>query len=223
MVCFHFLCSVLHDDYKLQHSAYFWQKKSCISIWFRSSECLTSETHLADVIYHRALVSFPKETAARRVTQWQGQPLRSGRTTVASESESELRKVSKYWYFPNGWILWFALQSLTLLPNISLYCYYYNFFFFNFWERMSKALLGMGIVSQTWWGITRQDFPPVIPEHRGAGLKGPWCNRIGLAEIQGGFFSWVGGGLEKWDRKAVPDSVSQCVFLPLRSCLQADK
>lgn len=97
MVCFHFLCSMLQDDYKLQHSAYFWWNKSCISIWYRSYVHLTHEAHLADVICHTALLClFQKKPAAQEI--WPGDSNshpRGGAVAVALE----------YW-LPGATVIW---------------------------------------------------------------------------------------------------------------------
>ena len=124
MVCFHFLCSVLQDDYKLQHSAYFWRNKSCISIWFRSNVCLTYETHLADVIYHRALFSCFRENSCTGGSLCDRHShLCSGGMTVASERESELWKI---W---NIGIFQFE-ESFCLLVKAWQCCQTFSSFFF---------------------------------------------------------------------------------------------
>lgn len=53
--------------------------------------CLTYETHLGAVIYHRALSSFQKKIAVQEGHRCVGDShLRSGGMTMVAESESEL-------------------------------------------------------------------------------------------------------------------------------------
>lgn len=126
MVCFHFLCSVLQDAYKLQHSAYFWRNKSCISIWFRSNVCLTYETHPADVIYHRALFLFQKKIAAQEGHHYDSDshPC-SGGMTVASESECEKSEYICIFQFEESFCLFskarhYSQRSCSIFLKICL-------------------------------------------------------------------------------------------------------
>lgn len=157
MVCFHFLRSVLQDDYKLQHSAYFWRNKSCISIWFRSYVCLTYETHLADVIYHRApfFVSGQNSwTGGSPLWQWPPSPqwgYGCGFRRLNLKSLKNLN-LSLFFKLRNS----FVFQSSTWFLKISFFKKKKKQ---NCWEKMGKALLNMGIFSQSWWGVTEQDIP----------------------------------------------------------------
>lgn len=84
---------------------------------------------------------------------------------------------------------------------------------------MSKALLDMGIsFPKVGWGRHGARRSPAIPGLFGK-LLVPAAR--GLAKALGltaetGFFSWMGAGLEAWNRRAVPESHQLLYFFALQ-------
>lgn len=153
--------------------------------------CLTYETHLAGVIYHSAplLLSEEKGSPGGSATR-QTPTLRWGGGWGCREGSWTPRslKIPVFSKLMNAFVCSSKLGTVARR---------FPLFWKFFWEKMSKSLLDMGLVSQSWWGFHQARCAPVIPGLFGKPLVYRVSAAIPLASerlrADGAFSRWTRG------------------------------